>query len=492
MNPRWLGAEQNRRRSANIASDEGNDHPGVGMEELTGLDARFLYSETPTAHMHTLKIAVVDLAQRPAPLTHDDFVAIMADRLDRLPTLRRRAVPIPYGLGHPVWIEDPDFEIRQHLHWRRIDAPGSDRQLAEVIADVAGRQLSRDRPLWDLTVVEGLAGNRMAFVMKLHHSLADGGAAELMLENAFVLDDADAYVQPPRPEPVPSGQELLRHAARSGARRVGGLPNFTKRTVSGLTEARRARRRTDVDLPVPFSSPRTSLNRSLDAARTFAMTSMPLDDLLAVKRDADVTFNDVFLALCGGALRRHLARRGELPATTLVAGVPMATSAGGGHRSGNHVDNLMLPLGTDIAEPGERLRRIHDAAVAARAVREALGPELMEYRAGLTPPLYGIGIRLWTRSGLASRTRPPINLVASNVRGPDRRLGLDGTVMTELYSMGPILEGIGLNITAWSYVDRLHVSVLGCPASLPDPWALIDDLLAAGRELGIGCEPVQG
>ncbi len=115
----------------------------------------------------------------------------------------------------------------------------------------------------------------------------------------------------------------------------------------------------------------------------------------------------------------------------------------------------------------------------------------MEYRAGLTPPLYGIGIRLWTRSGLAGRTRPPINLVASNVRGPDRLLGVDDTVMTELYSMGPILEGIGLNITAWSYVDRLFVSVLGCPTSLPDPWALVDDLLDAAGELGIGRDVAQ-
>ena len=480
------------RRSANIASDEGDDRTGVAMEELTGLDARFLYSETPTAHMHTLKIAVVDLTQRASPMTPDDFVAIMDDRLDRLPTLRRRAVPIPYGLGHPVWIEDPDFEIRAHLHWRRLDPPGSDRELAAVVADVAGRPLGRDRPLWDLTVVEGLADDRMAFVMKLHHCLADGGAAEVMLENAFVLDDAEAFVQPRHPEPVPSRRELLRHAASSGARRLAGLPDFTKRTVTGLAEARRARSSTDVDLPVPFSSPRTSLNPSLDAARTFAMTSMPLGDLLAVKREADVTFNDVFLALCGGALRRHLVRREELPMATLVAGVPMATSAGGGHRSGNHVDNLMLPLGTDIADPGARLRRIHEATVAARAVREALGPELMEYRAGLTPPLYGIGIRLWTRSGLAGRTRPPINLVASNVRGPDRLLGVDETVMTELYSMGPILEGIGLNITAWSYVDRLFVSVLGCPASLPDPWALVDDLQGAAGELGIGRDAAQG
>ncbi len=137
----------------------------------------------------------------------------------------------------------------------------------------------------------------------------------------------------------------------------------------------------------------------------------------------------------------------------------------------------MLPVGSEIADPVERLRVIHEAAQAARRVREALGTDLFEYRAGLTPPhLYPLGIRLWACTRLADRTRPPINLIASNVAGPHRPLELHGGLVTSLYSVGPILEGIGLNITAWSYVDRLFVSVLGCRASLPDPWALIDDL----------------
>jgi diacylglycerol O-acyltransferase len=453
---------------------------------MSGLDARFLYSETATAHMQTLKIAEMDVSGRKTPLTPEVLLELLDVWLDRLPVLRQRVVTAPYRLGHPTWIEDPELDLSRHVHWRMVAPPGGDRGLASVVAELAATQLPRDRPLWDLTVVEGLDGGRVAFVVKLHHALADGAAAVAMLENAFMVDELDAFVQGPHPEPIPSRQALSRQAARSRARRISEFPDLARRTAEGLAAARRVRRRTDasVQVPVPFSSPRTSLNVSLDTGRTFAMTALPLDDLLQVKRNAGVTLNDVFLALCGGALRRYLDRRGELPTSSLVAAVPMATHRGERRFSGNHVDNLMLPLGTDIEDAASRTRSVHEAVQAARRIRAALGTELFERRAGLTPPhLYPLGVRLWARTRLANYTRPPVNVVASNVAGPRRPLALDDAVVTALYSVGPILEGIGLNITAWSYVDRLYVSVLGCPASLPEPWTLVDDLQRACEDV---------
>ena len=314
--------------------------------------------------------------------------------------------------------------------------------------------------------------------------MADGGAAVALLENAFVLDDEDAFVEAAHPEPLPTRRTLVRQALGNAVRRTLDLPRFTRRTVHGLVAARRVTRTTDVALPRPFSAPRTSLNASLGQERTFAMTVLALDDLLAAKRAASATLNDVYLALCGGALRRYLARRGELPGSGLVAAVPLATRVGEARYSGNHVDNLMLPIGTELADPVERVRAVHAAVRAAREVRDALGTDLFEYRAALTPPmLYPLGIRLWARTRLADRIRPPINLVVSNVRGPRSLPEVDGGVVTALYSVGPILEGIGLNITAWSLGDRLCVSVLGCPATLPDPWELIGDLTTSAAEL---------
>lgn len=454
------------------------------MKELTGLDARFLYSETRAGHMHTLKIAVVDVSGRADPLTFERFVEAIGSRLDRLPILRQRPIPIPFRLGHPVWFEDPNFEITDHLNWRTAREPGGDRELAEIIAEVAAKPLRRDRPLWELTVVNGLENSQAAFVVKLHHAVADGGGAVAMLINAFVVDDDLAFSQLARPEPLPSTRTLLRSAIAGWWRQFAVLPAIVRRTVRGLSAARRARRLIGVRLPSLFGAARTPFNVSLDAGRTFAMASYDLDELIAVKRANQATLNDVFLATCGGALRNYLVRRDALPEGDLIAGVPVATNAGERHFSGNHVDNLLIYLGTHVADSHDRVQLIHQTAAAARKVREAFGLHLFEDRAELTPPIfYPLGVRLWARTRLANHLRPPLSIIASNVPGPREQLEVEGGVLTALYSVGPLLEGIGLNITAWSYAGRLYVSVLGSPMSLPDPWELIDDLTAAVNEL---------
>lgn len=444
------------------------------MEVMTGLDTRFLYSETPTVHMHTLKIVVIDVAGRADALTPEVFLALLNERLDRMPALRRRAVAIPYRLGPPVWIDDPDFDPARHITWCRAPEPGGVRELSTIAAHVAEIPLERDRPLWDMTVVEGLQDGRIAVVVKLHHALADGGSAVAMLQNAFVTDLASAVVEPWRPEPEPSRRELLGVAGRTRALQLRQLPTLGRRTIAGMKAARTASREVGGTPAAPFSGPRTSLNVSLTPDRTFAMTALPIPDLLAVKSVAGTTLNGVFLGLCAGALRRYFAGRGELPEKPVVTGVPVGTQQGQIHLSGNHVDNMFVPLPTDVADSLERLRSVHEVAGRARRIRRAMGHELLEQRAAMTPlNLYSPVIRLWARTHLSNRVRPPINLVTSSVRGPREPLAAGGGVISALYSVGPILEGIGLNITAWSYVDALHVAVLGCPVSLPDPWVLI-------------------
>ena len=206
-------------------------------------------------------------------------------------------------------------------------------------------------------------------------------------------------------------------------------------------------------------------------------------DIKTIRAAHGVTVNDVFLAICGGALRRHLGvsatRRGGL-----VVCVPIGESSGALRLSGNHLDHMLVSIRTDLDDPVDRLHAISEGSKAARAGRAALGPKLFEERAEHTPPaLYPMAIRLWASSHLANRMRPPLNLIASNVAGPRTALELDGGVVSELWSVGPILEGIGLNLTAWSYDGTLRISALGCPESLPDPWALVARLDDAVAEL---------
>jgi len=460
---------------------------------MRGLDAKFLYSETPAAHMHTLKVAVFDMSGLAGRNSYGDMVAMLARRLDRLPPFRRRAVPVPYGLGHPLWVEDPAFDVRQHVSRRRVEPPGEDRQLAAVVAEVAGRPLPRDRPLWELVVVDGLARDRVAVVAKVHHAVADGATTVHLLLRAM-------EPRPPgspawEPEAIPDRHELLRWARREHRQRLPTLPDLAVRSVKGLREAQRLRRRSPVKAPMPFQGPRTSFNVSLTPERTFAMTTLDFEDVRAIRRALGVTVNDVFLAVCGGAVQAYLGHRGELPGRPLVASVPLSTGAPEGTLAGNHVDNLYVSIGTDIADPVARVRHIADVAAAAKAARAALGNELFEERAEIVPPqLFAFAVRSWGRTHLANHLRPPLNLVVSNVAGPASRLEVGGAVLESLYSVGPILEGIGLNITAWSYAGKLYVSVLGCPASLPDPWPLADalgDSLAVLRD-AIGLRADEG
>jgi diacylglycerol O-acyltransferase len=462
------------------------------MEPMVGIDAKFLYSETPTGHMHTIKVAIFDMSGLPAGVPYETLVEALGQQLGRLEAFRRRAVPVPMGLGHPVWVEDPDFDLSHHVSLRHAPAPGGDRELAAIVADIAGHPLRRDRPLWELVFVEGLANQRMAVVAKIHHALVDGSAAVALILHVMegAKDIAAASIHDPwQAEPIPSGRELLALSFRDHRPKIRTLPNLAKRTFTGTRASQGVRRLLAIKPPLPLQAPRTSLNVSLTPERTFAMTSLPLEDFKAIRKTFGTTLNDVFLAVCSGALRRYLEAGGELPERTLIASVPVGTDPNSDRIAGNRVDNLFVSIGTNIADPVARLQHIHEVSKGAKAIRAVLGHDLMEERAAVTPPhLYRTTVRLWTRSKLANRVRPPVNAVLSNVPGPRELVKYGPIPLESLYSVGPILEGIGINITAWSYVDALQISVLGCPTSLPNPWAVIDALHESLDELRTAAE----
>ena len=283
------------------------------MERLTGLDAGFLYMETPSQHMHTLKVAVLDPSTIPDGYSFERVAEVLAQRLHLVPSFRRRLVNVPLRLHHPVWIEDPDFDLAAHLHRAVLPSPGGDQELDDLMSEVVSTPLDRSRPLWELWAVEGLAGGHVAFVAKIHHCLADGvKAAELL---ATVLDEhADTPAPDPhawQPEPEPSRWRLLADAVVDLARELAHLPGLLVRTFRGVRAAAGARRRRAVSPPLPFTTPKLSFNTALTPRRRFVTTSLSLTDVKTLKRAFDCTVNDIVLALCAGALRRYLDERGE-------------------------------------------------------------------------------------------------------------------------------------------------------------------------------------
>lgn len=443
------------------------------MRRLPGIDAGFLSMETRTEHMHTLKIAVVDPSTVPGGYTFAKVKEVLAARLHLLPPFRRRIVPVPFGLHHPVEIDDPAFDLAQHMRRIGCPAPGGMDELAEVISDIAGRQLDRRRPLWELWVVENVEGGNLAFVAKIHHALADGVAAAAMLMNVLESDpgavEPDPGDDPWRPEPVPSKPGLVIDAVLAWLRTLVDVPGLLRRTFTGLRRMRRRRRESASPPPLPFAGPRVSWNRALSPNRKYVMASLSLGDVKAVKAAFGTSINDVVLAVTGGALRAYLARHGELPDRSLTAGVPVALAEEGTRLEGNRVSNLFTTLRTDTDDPVERLQSIHDVTAEAKELHLALGVETLADWSDVTPAgPFSLLMRAYSRTGMAGRHRPPINCVVANVAGPREPLYVAGARLLSVYSMGPILEGIGLNVTVWSYLDAINFGVVACPEHVPD------------------------
>ena len=444
------------------------------MERLTGLDAGFLYMETPSQHLHTMKVAVIDPAGAAGGYSFERVKEVLGGHLDLLPAFRRRVVATPWSIHHPLWVDDPGFDIDAHVHRVTVEAPGNQEQLDEVVSRVASRPLDRGRALWELWVVEGLENGYVGFVAKIHHSVADGVKAAEMLMQVLGPDpgaDADLATSPTawHGESIPDRPKLIRWALRDLVRDLARVPALLWHTLRGVISVVQRRRAGHDAPPAPFATFNAPFNRSLVPERSFVSVSLSLDEVKEVKTALGVTINDVVLGVCAGALRAWLSEKGKAPDRPMVVGVPVSTRDEFKVGQANSVSNLFCSLPVECDDPVERIMQVRRSMAAAKEQHRALGPEVLEEWSQVTPPaLFGAVVRAYSRWNLADRHRPPINLVISNVPGPADPLYVVGARLVGIWSMGPILENIGLNITVWSYLDQLNFGLVGCPDAMPD------------------------
>lgn len=468
------------------------------MKSLTGLDAAFLSFETQNA---PLQVGAVMTFEPPGKqLLFSDaarfgFVKRMvADRLHLAPPLRRRAVNVPFGLGHPVWIEDPELDLDAHVKRARLPTPGGAAELNELVADLFSRPLDRTRPLWEMVVTEGLEENSSALVVKLHHSILDGVSGASLMASFLDLGPRPRDVEPPgeqwQPEPLPSAATLVRGAVTEILHDPGvaaGAVHRSIRIAAQLTEQRRrlAADGTDVRPQSPFNVPKTSLNGSISTRRGFATASLSLSAVKMCGRGFGATVNDVVLSVVGGSLRSLLEQRGEDLEESLVAMVPVSTrdnsrrpsraGAGEGEDAddpaalGNRVSAMLVSLATTIEDPVRRLGAVSASSRLAKERTDALGPQIIDDITQLIPPaLLTRTSRLITNLRLFDRMAPVFNVTVSNVPGPQFDLWFGGSRVSGIYPIGPIVDGAGLNVTALSYNNRLYVGMLGCRKLAPD------------------------
>jgi diacylglycerol O-acyltransferase len=449
------------------------------------LDAAFLALESPTGHLHALGVVALD--PRAPALTRDELEALIAHRLPRLEPLRRRVVDVPGGLDRPWWIEVRP-ELHRHVHEHLLRG---DDTLERFCAELAGRPLDRTRPLWEMWLVSGLPSGGQALVAKLHHSLCDGIGALALVAQLF--DERPTVrlgdEQPPSPVPdeaPPAWPWLLARAACH----LAGLPLTAAATALELVGSA-GRLRTTVrgfagaELAVPLATPHLSFHGPVSAARVVALRQLPLDRVRAVARASGTHVNDVLLAVLAGALRRWLDARDELPDRPLVAAVPVSTRLPDElFQPGNHVSACFVHLPTDRSDPRERLAVAAAVAASGKAIHAAVGATTLEHLTSLTFPLVlSIPANLYQRSGVVAHHPAPVNLVVSNVAGPATDLYLAGRRVTSFHALGPIFDGVSLNVTAVSYGGLLSLATIACPDLVDELDAMADAQEEAFEEL---------
>ena len=449
------------------------------MKRLSGLDAAFLALESEQWPAHVACVTVFDPAECPNGYSSDALKKTLEERLHLLPPFRWRLAEPPLGLGRPHWIEDPDFDLDWHIHRVALPAPGGREELAKLAAEIYRHRLDRRRPLWELWVIEGLEHGYVAVFWKIHHSCIDGMSGAAMQEVMFDRDPTGTTpVEPPTttwtPEQPPSPASLLISSLPSFAATPVRLVRHLSGMIGDAPSVMRARRGSSQQL----TAPRTSFNAPVTQHRTWGFCSLSLGDIKLVKNTFGVKVNDVVLAVAAGSLRSYLQDRDELPDVPLVASVPVNIRADGDATGGNMISGMAASLATDIADPVERLHKIHEGTQAAKMMQEAMGADMLMALADTPPPMMlSLALRFYGKTQLVKRLPPLFNLPISNVPGPREPLYVQGAPIKAFYSMGIIFDGIGIFIGGMSYQDQMDFGVLACQELVEDPFVIADGMV---------------
>ncbi|CAA0136589.1 Putative diacyglycerol O-acyltransferase [Mycolicibacterium vanbaalenii] len=453
------------------------------MERLSGLDAMYLYLETPSQPLNVCCVLELEVAGMPGGYSFEQLRSALEPRLLATPEFRKKLADGQLNIDHPVWVESTDIDISRHLKRIAVPAPGSRVEVGEVCAHIAALPLDRDYPLWEVWAVENPSAPKLlTLVVKAHHALVDGvGGANIMAQLCSLEPDLPAPPGPAGPVPTATTLQIAASGVIGVAARSWRLTSLLPTTLQTVVRTLR-RARVGHTMAAPFTAPKTVFNRPHSGRRNIAFVELSLDEVKAVKDHYGVTVNDVVMALCAGALRSFLERHHELPDTPLVAAVPVSVH-GKSDRSGrNQTTWMFCRLQSPITDPVQRLHQMAEATTAAKAHSTELGPTLLQDWTQFIGQ-YTMGAIKRLVPHVPRPASPPFNLILSNVPGPQIPLYLARYRIEAVYPFGPILAGAGLNITAMSYNGRLSFGMISSPDLVPDLWPLADEFPVTLDEL---------
>lgn len=428
--------------------------------------------------MHVCGIIQLDPATIPADYSFSAFKADLEARISTIPDFRRKLKEVPLEIDHPVWVDDADFDINRHVHRLALPSPGGREELSKLCGHMAGIPLDRSRPLWEMWVIEGLDNGQIAIFSKMHHATVDGISGSNLISFLCSLEpDApllDLTPMGPQYGSAPGDWELFGRGLLNNLGKPLQFMKLLAPTTSVLTNTiRRAREGTA--MAAPLTAPRTSFNGIITGKRSVGYADISLDRIKEIRHAVEgATVNDVVLAISGGALRRYLEERGELPATSLLASVPVSVHQTSEKSGGtNKVSSMFTRLGTDVADPVERLHQLAAANAHAKDHHNAIPADtLQDWAEFAAPRTFGLAVRAVAKLKLAEKGPVIHNLVISNVPGPPVPLYFMGAKITGFYPLGPVFHGAGLNVTVMSSNGQMHVGLIACREAMPEIAAL--------------------
>ncbi|OZM74293.1 wax ester/triacylglycerol synthase family O-acyltransferase [Amycolatopsis antarctica] len=443
-------------------------------------DSMFLLVETREHPMHVGGLQLFRKPEGAGPNYLRDLRAQMLDDPNVRRLFRRRPSRPVNTAGHWSWSDDTDLELDYHFRHSALPQPGRVRELLELTSRWHGTLLDRHRPLWETHLVEGLQDGRFAVYSKIHHALLDGVSALKQLQSTLSEDPEARDCPPPWGSRTPGGtqrgprpaQSLLGAATRTLEQVAGIAPAAFKVANEAFREQ---------TLTLPMQAPKTILNVPIGGARRFAAQSWPLDRVRTVATAAGVSRNDVVLAMCSGALRDYLIEQSALPHAPMTAMVPVSLrkQSDKGEASGNSIGALLCNLGTDKADPQARLATIHKSMADGKRLFKGLTPLQVLLLSGLNVAPLGVS----SVPGFVNNTRPPFNLVISNVPGPRKQMYWNGAQLDGIYPASVLLDGQALNITLTNNGENLDFGITGCRRSVPHLQRILTHLDTALAEL---------
>ncbi len=511
------------------------------MQHLSALDALFLYLETPETPMHVGSLFLLEKPAGHRGSFYPNIRRLIESRMHLAPLFSRKLAFMPFDLANPIWVHDDNVDLNWHIRAMTLPKPGSNAQLESAVAKLHEGMLDRDRPLWQFTIIEGLASGEVAFTSRIHHAGLDGQGGVALAQAVLDIEPTPAphaqkanTKETPRNTMPPSAAKMLSAAFRnsvaqygkilkagagavksigaagaktaialtsSQAKKIGapteqlqGLANMAELAGAvGKSVAKIKQNDTPLQaakklLPAGMKlGPRTPLNVAITGKRSFATTQIPLSEAKALAKYFNVKLNDIILATVSGALRRFYAGDKTILGKSMIGAVPASLRAPGDTSQSNQVTMMLINMATNIADPAKRMAAIREASSAAKSLTGSMKGAMTAVTSDLPtlgiPWLMGIITPLYKTAVVTNRVPVVANLVISNVPGPPMPLYMAGAKLKSYFPVSIVTHGLALNITIHSYAGSLDYGFIAAKEQVPKLAHLIKCLLAAHQEL---------